>query len=250
MAPSVPNKPAQMTGTNPAVESTVSDTPVVSDTPAVTKPGVTDTPASPVTVAPVVTAPVAPIAPAPVAPVTPVSPVSAVQPSTKPIVTETMSMSTKSEFETYLADLRTGGTQFEQMFIRSLDAYMLIMAPGKPVAPVTGAKAQQALWKALQTLIDSAPHDQFTKLWTLWLGFVHLHIEGAFGERHACRFADQWIWDLDELDAYFAIINLTKLTCNPAERSQGLKRVSLDKTLARGFSEDGRQRIMSYYASV
>jgi hypothetical protein len=80
--------------------------------------------------------------------------------------------------------------------------------------------------------------------------YVNHYFDTVFNERHAFRFADQWIWDLDELDAYFGLLNLMKLTANPATRVDGLKRVSLQSTLEKGFSEEGRQRITSFYTGV
>lgn len=176
----------------------------------------------------------APVAQAPVVKNTVVAP--------KPISSEP---TIESLFET----MRQSGTVYEKSVMASLDAYREKMAPGIPVNPDDGARQQYNLWKLFETVVESAPEQEFKKLWSVMLAYINGNISGVFNDRYVYRFADQWVWGLGELNAFQRLLNLAITTSNPATRQIDIRRVSVAKTLAEGFSEKAKERLNNYYQS-
>jgi hypothetical protein len=210
----------ETTETTPATEST----PVVTET-------------APVAEVPVVEA-VPELAPAPVA--TSVKAKAKVQVVEKPATTPT-------NFTDMVAQIKKSGTIAQKTLVASIEAYMTNMAPGKPVSNDDGAKFQYQLWKTIHNLAHNAPLPEFRSLWNLLLAYVHNHKQGVFADRYLFRFSEYWIQSIEELNGFQRILNLINLTCDPGTRVLGLRQVNLDATLSEAFTEDARQRILSFY---
>lgn len=152
-----------------------------------------------------------------------------------------------SEFTKLIDDLKVSGTSTQKILITSIEKYIDTMTPGKPVKDDAGAKSQYDLWKIISYLAEQAPGDEFKKLWNILLAYFEEYKDGVFHDRYIYRFSEFWVWPEHELNGMHRILNLVKLTCNPADRGHGLKNVSLDRSLTEGFSEEARQRITTFY---
>jgi len=152
-----------------------------------------------------------------------------------------------TEFETLINKIKESGTATQKTLILAIETYMEKMKPGMPVDDATGARNQYVFWKTISGLVERAEKDEFKKLWSILLGYFDQYKDGAFHDRYVFRFSEFWHYSISELNAYQRVINLIKLTANAKERESGLKQVDLERTLAEGFSEEARQRIITFY---
>ena len=127
---------------------------------------------------------------------------------------------------------------------------MGLMKPGVPVADFDGAQHQYTLWRTIQSLIHQTPSHEFNKQWNILLAFFanNQDEDQVFHDRFVYRFSEFWNRNESELNAFQRILHLIKVTCNPATRKQNLRLVSLERTLAVGLTEEGRQKVLSFYA--
>lgn len=146
-----------------------------------------------------------------------------------------------------VAQIKKSGTIAQKSLVTSIEAYMTNMAPGKPVKTDDGAKYQYQLWKTIQNLAHNAPVEEFKSLWNLLLMFVNQHKQGVFHDRYLFRFSEYWVHSIEELNGFQRILNLINLTCDPATRALGLRQINMDATLTDGFTDEARQRILSFY---
>jgi hypothetical protein len=160
---------------------------------------------------------------------------------------DTLKPPTYTEFHARMDQLRLSGTQAQKVLIASLDRYVEDMAPNKPIQDAVGARNQYNLWKAISYIAETAPSDEFKRLWQILLAYALEHTDGVFQDRYVFRFSEYWTWSEHELNGLHRILNIIKLTCDPATRADGLRQVSLDRSLTEGFSDDARQRIVMFY---
>lgn len=179
--------------------------------------------------------------------VSPSAPV--VEPAPAPVVDSVKDAAADngSDFDQLISSLKLKGTSEEKSLIHTIEMYIESMKPGKPVRSVEGAQSQYTLWMALFNVIHNAPSSQFKSLWNIVLGFFVKHEKGALGECYYNRFSEMWKYDTNQLTAFQRLLNLISLTANPATREVGLRQVNLDVTLSKGFSEDGRNRLIAFY---
>lgn len=208
---------------------------------------ITPVPLGPVTAPVVPPTPVAPVAPVvPPTPVTPPAPAAPLAGLVQAVVKETV-VSNETPFTVRIDAIKESGTNQEKSLVAALDAYVDFMKPGAPVAPDRGVKQQYTLWKTILALAENAPKEQFNALWNILLAYFDNYKDGVFHDRYLFRFIDQWIWSENDLKAMQNIFNLLQLTANPAKRKEGLARVQLEKTLATGINDEGRDRINLFY---
>jgi hypothetical protein len=203
------------------------------------------TPVSPaVTATPVVEAPkpTPPVITPPPAPVVP----HVVPPA---VVIETPVVKV-DDVAAFIAGIKAKGTLHEQSLVTSLDNYVSKMSPRIPNTSEAGVKHQYSLWKAIQSVAETAPKEQFNSLWNIILTYFRLHKDGVFGDRYLYRFIEQWQWDEKDLEAMKNIFNLLQLTADPVERKKNLSLVSLEKTLSVGIYDEARDRITLFYKNV
>jgi len=152
-----------------------------------------------------------------------------------------------TDFQTLIANMRSTGTQAQKILIASLDRYVTDMQPGRVVKDSEGARSQYNLWKAITYIAETAPVDEFKRLWNILLAYSEEYKDGVFQDRYIFRFSEYWIWSEHELNGLHRILNIIKLTSNTATRADGLRQVSLDRSLMEGFTDDARQRIIMFY---
>lgn len=194
-------------------------------------------------------------APAPVVEET--QPAPAPEPAPTPTVTAAVSTTVAqvenqqepapTGFDALIAQIKESGTRAQKDLVNSLEHYMVNMKPGKPVNPDEGARHQYVLWKTITGITETAPVDEFKKLWSILLGYFNQYGKGVFHDRYVFRFSEFWQYDERQLAAFQRILNLLKLTANPKTRAMGLRQVDMNRTLADGFTEEGRQRIVGFY---
>lgn len=183
-------------------------------------------------------------APAPVAPAP--APVVSAPVKTAPVVQMKQPEAPKG-FKAMIEEIKANGTTEEKKLIANVEQYMTRMAPGLPMSGDEGARHQHALWKVIQGLVERAPQDQFRRLWNILLGYFEENKDGVFGDRYVFRFAESWHHSEAELSAFQRILNVIKLTSNANERSKGLRQVDLGRSLETGFTEEARQRLLTFY---
>lgn len=164
--------------------------------------------------------------------------------TSKEVVVKSVTETSSASLGEFVTDAKNNGTQQLKGFLSSLETYCSKMAPGVPMPGDTGARNQYNLWQSLNS-ISKLPYTEFKKSWNLFLSFVNS--DKAFDNKYLFRFSEFWLWSHDELDAFQRLLNIAKLTCDPAKRSHGLKEVSLDRSLEKFFTEESRQNIINFY---
>ena len=168
-------------------------------------------------------------------------------PQPEVVITEPTPAPALDEFSQWLAKIEASGTTAEKMVVSGIGKYVDLMAPGKPMAGGTGARHQRMLWDTIYYIVESAPAEEFNRLWNLFLAFFDRYRTGAFADRYVNRFAADWYGSVENLTSLQRMVNLASLTANPKDRKIGLKQVSLAKTLENTFSEAGKQKLQNFY---
>lgn len=162
-------------------------------------------------------------------------------------VVEQRKVTQSTDFASAIEQLKTSGTQAQKSLIVGIESYITKMSPGVPIDANQGAREQYVFWKLISSIAESTPNDEFKKIWNLLLAYFEFYKDTVFHERYIFRFSEYWTWSEDDLNAFQRVINLIKLTSNPTERTASLSHVSIDRSLAVGFSDEARQRIVSFY---
>lgn len=246
-APSTPPAPAPVAAPAPAP---VVATPVAPNPPTPPAPKVAAlTPGTVSTASTAAAKPPAP-APAPVATPKPPAPAPAVKETAKPAATTTAGAAVTWPEVTGIADvdrlIKDVPPEY-QTNIRRLKDYMRDMAARRPVSVQEGVKNQNMLYRTLQNTINKQG-EYFQPLFTAVLRLFVEGKDGAFHESNVFRFMDNI--DLPEQDrkAFMRLINLIKVLAPVAGRAQALKQVSFETSLRYGLTEEGRQRVISYFS--
>ena len=153
----------------------------------------------------------------------------------------------ENSFADRINQIRETGSASVKALIHSFDTYFDILAPGKTVDGDRGARAQYAFWRALYVVIHNAPQSEFKQLWNIVLAYFNNHAEGIFHSRYVFRFSEHWSASEVELTAFQRLLNLIHLTADSQTRAVGLKQVDLDRTLGVFFTDEDRQRLISFY---
>jgi hypothetical protein len=213
-------------------ELAVQETKSVSQAPRVEDKGIQDTTAAAVAT---------PVAPAPTPAV----------PEVKTTVATTTATAAEApaptDFDRLMIKVRETGTGPQRKLVNDLNSYVENMKKGKPITPANGAMQQYALWATLRTVVENHHGDEFRSLWHIVLSFFHYYRDNVFSDRLVFRFADHWQRDKDQLKALQRLLDLIKITADPATRDENKKRVDMARSLEVGFSEEARSRVLQYY---
>lgn len=133
----------------------------------------------------------------------------------------------------------------------NLKTYVDNMGKGTNLDDSTGARQQYMLWSTIRNVANNYTPKDFKESWNLILAFYKKHSgQGdAFNPKKINRFAHSWNYPVEELTALQSINDLLMLTMDHTKRASNLKLISFEKTLQYGFTEEGRQRIISYYTA-
>lgn len=160
----------------------------------------------------------------------------------RPVVKNDMSF-----FEQKIESVKTNGSLEEKVVYQQFESYIKDMKPGIEINHTLGATKQRGLYNVLINIVNNYTGDKFTSAWSLVLNYFHENPHDVFGDRYIFRFAEQWSGDLDSLKCFQKMINLIRLTANPAKRKESLKSVNLKLTLSHPISEQGRNSITTFY---
>lgn len=127
-----------------------------------------------------------------------------------------------------------------------IDAYMKAMAPRKPISDEAAARQQVQLYRSITGIINTTTED-FDPLWTYLLKQFQDHADGVFNELYVLRAMSHVQLPPNDVRSYQRLVNLLRLTADPQSRKAALKQVDIQQTLKFGISENGRQRVISFY---
>lgn len=144
--------------------------------------------------------------------------------------------------------------QYDQLSGRNLSRintildYLEKMKPGKPVNTEEGGRLQVSLFKTLQGIINTEPV-MFEKTMTLFLGlYEDFSKEGqAFHPRFINRFHEVMNLNTEERKSFSLWHAAFLKLANPNGRKQAVKMIDLNKVFHHGLTEEGRQRITSFF---
>lgn len=131
-------------------------------------------------------------------------------------------------------------------FASTLINYMDALAPGKGVSNEVGARNQSMFWRSIQSLVNGGGKE-FNKGWSTFLNVIHAERQGIFSERYMFRFMEHVSMSKNDYSAFTAVLNLAHVTSDPKGRQVALKQVDIGKTLAQGFTDEGKQNLLNFY---
>lgn len=127
-----------------------------------------------------------------------------------------------------------------------LDAYVVDMAPAKPITIDKGAASQLGLWRAIQFVMQKTG-SEFNSLWDTLLLYVRNNRKTVFNEKYVFRFFAEVRMSKEERQCFQRLIYLMLRTCDPGTRALALKQIDFSATLSRVTDNAARQRITGYY---
>ncbi len=132
--------------------------------------------------------------------------------------------------------------------IKNLLTYLKQMAPSQMVEPVVGNKIQLDLYRVITYTINNESVSNFPLVYGLILKIVdEFSVKGAFAPTHVFRFVNETHTNKDEIKGFNALMNLLTTTASNVSRANSVKMIDFNRTLAIGFSEIGKSRILSFY---
>lgn len=131
--------------------------------------------------------------------------------------------------------------------IAAVIAYIPAMRPKMPVLEADRHRQQIALYRAITALINRVEGEEFTRCYTWLLQQFSLYRQGVFAERYVFRDFETVGLSEDERNAFRRLLTLLSMTCDPKAWPLAFKQLDMNKTLAVGINEAGRQRVLAYY---
>jgi len=129
-----------------------------------------------------------------------------------------------------------------------LQTYLEVMKPNRPITTQEAADQTQSLYRVMESIFkNNTTQDTFNAAWSKFLSIVKQYRDQHFHETRVYRGVPQW--SLGNI-AYIKFTRLTQLaleTCEDGANSKFLKTINLDKFFTEGFSEEDKQKIMSFY---
>lgn len=111
----------------------------------------------------------------------------------------------------------------------------------------TLAKLNVQLWNNISNLINKQD-EHFEKLFTCLLRFFSLEGKNALSEIAINRGVEYMALTAPELQGYYNITTLLRLTADPKSRKQVLQSaIDLPKALKNGLSQEGAARVVTYF---
>lgn len=151
-----------------------------------------------------------------------------------------------SDFNERIAQLKVSGTPEQKFIISEFEMYLSRMQPGLQVSVTQGAKYQEQLWKAINTVIESHDRD-FKASWSLILAFFHNYANHAFHLKYLYRFNEQLAMPREAITLMEGVYAIITVTANPEERQVLKKEVDINRAMRTGISEKGRSKLLNFY---
>jgi hypothetical protein len=148
----------------------------------------------------------------------------------------------KAMIEKAAAEATTGGA----IVLRTIGDYMENMKPKKPISHTDGARHQVSLYRALMKAINNLD-DDFALVFTTILRLFNEHRDGVFHDAYVFRFMESVSLPVQDRQAFQRVLNLLKAAADPSTRAAALKQTDFEKTMEHGFTDQGRQNILTYF---
>ncbi len=133
--------------------------------------------------------------------------------------------------------------------IRNVLTYVKNMAPGQPVEATSGNKQQLDLYRSIVYMINNDSVSNFPLVYGLLLKIVDEFSEkGAFAPTHVFRFVNETHTNKEEIKGFNSLMNLLTATASNINRSNSAKMINFDRTLAIGFTDLGKARVLNFYS--
>lgn len=151
------------------------------------------------------------------------------------------------EFRTLMDKERKTGTANAVALVNFLEEYVENMAPRRPISDDDLLKFQEALHARLKDTLERAPVVEFPRLWNIFTAYVREFKDRAFSPRYSHRGIKEWRRDPDEFSVLSGLLNLVFTAVTSDSTVARDQRVSLEKSLKTGLSDDARGRLTSFY---
>lgn len=136
---------------------------------------------------------------------------------------------------------------FAKALKQAFDQYQLKMKPRTPVNDEDIARNQTSLARIIFGTINTLEGKDFDLMFGHILAQFHKEASGVFHELYVNRGMDVIELSSEDRRLFNNVINMIKLTADPAGRSISLKQVDLNKTLIGSITEAGRQKVYGFY---
>ena len=145
----------------------------------------------------------------------------------------------------YLADVPKGKHMVVQFMIEYADK----MRPKRSISESEGASYQALLAQQLLNLINNED-EYFKPLFSACLRVMEHEAEGAFAATHVFRFLENVRLTKDERTAFTNTVDMMRLLGPVQGRKVAARQINLERAMAKGFKDSGRQRILSYFGDT
>lgn len=180
-----------------------------------------------------------PVAPTPPAPV---MEKAVVVEAAKPVVANA---STNEQLAHILKDVPAAN----QIDINRIQAYLVAMAPKRPVDAKVGVAEQVALYRAIQNIINRQ-EEYFTQLFTALLFIFKAEGKtGAMSDRYRMRFMDNITLHQGDRKAFANLTQMLHILADAKSRDLAMGQVNLEKALENGLTAEGRKRVLDYFGA-
>jgi hypothetical protein len=133
-----------------------------------------------------------------------------------------------------------------KMILDQLEAYIAEMAPKKLQTQANEVRWQVQLYRVLSNTANRLD-DDFFLVWNTILKVFHAQKDGVFHEAYVFRSMQHITLPPNDQAAFQRLLNLVKITANPAGRQAATKQVDFKRTLEHGVTEAGRQKLLNFY---
>ncbi len=164
-------------------------------------------------------------------------------------VADVVADSAYSENLSRLLDLcKQSGNVAVNNYINELLEYAVKMAPSQTMTRELGAMNQAGLYNTVVNIIDHTGKD-FRIAFSTMLCIFNEYKKAAFNGAYVLRFMEEISLSKNKRDAFIKLVNLFSMTADAKTRKDALKHIDLKRELVGGISEEGKMRIIAFYAS-
>lgn len=162
-----------------------------------------------------------------------------------PAVAQPNGVTTSAGFAAMIAKERKEGTANAQHLISFLDTYVNVMRPRKITSSADVLQMQEGLHDVLVGVIEKAPSNEFKRLWRLAIAYFAEYQDGCFGPLYINRGVKDWRRAPSQFDTLSSLSNL--LIASAQDIKTVSQTVNVNAVAGRGFTEEGRGRLINFY---
>lgn len=132
-----------------------------------------------------------------------------------------------------------------KLVLSGIDTYIFNMMPGKPISDTAGIRNQIALFRTLSMMLSNVFED-FNLVYSEVLKKFHDGRNDVFHEINVFRFFESIPISATERKVFMSLLNLIKVTADPASRAISLKQVDMNKNL-KYLTEEAKNKLLNFY---